>query len=265
MSSSTSLALPRARHKPKTSSRWSPICWNSSGNTWNDCQLASISFCHQTSTPAWPRYTVLCRAAPKGISSMSSAQNGRVASISPRLIAAQALRTRSSFDSGIARPVLPLGKTPPISAQVFPAALVFTSRRRPSALPSCWHVGHGRPACRVLRRTERGRRGRRVGAARYRSGCMKKFLLAALLIAAATLSGPVACALSAEQQHGGPQAPLRASLPDIEDEVMCPTCGVPLALAFSPQAERERQFIRDQIDRGRTKQEIKDALVAEFG
>jgi cytochrome c-type biogenesis protein CcmH len=94
---------------------------------------------------------------------------------------------------------------------------------------------------------------------------MKKFLLAALLIAAATLSGPIASALSAEQQHGGPQAPLRASLPDIEDEVMCPTCGVPLALAFSPQAERERQFIRGQIDRGRTKQEIKDALVAEFG
>ena len=46
---------------------------------------------------------------------------------------------------------------------------------------------------------------------------------------------------------------------------MCPTCGVPLALAFSPQAERERQFIRDQIDQGRTKAQIKDALVAEFG
>jgi cytochrome c-type biogenesis protein CcmH len=57
----------------------------------------------------------------------------------------------------------------------------------------------------------------------------------------------------------------RASLPDIEDEVMCPTCGVPLELAFSPQAERERGFIRAEIARGKTKGQIKDALVSEFG
>src|SRR5262245_50559053 len=56
-----------------------------------------------------------------------------------------------------------------------------------------------------------------------------------------------------------------ASLPDIEDEVMCPTCGVPLNQAFSPQAERERTFIRAQIAKGRSKQEIKDMLVSEFG
>jgi cytochrome c-type biogenesis protein CcmH len=56
-----------------------------------------------------------------------------------------------------------------------------------------------------------------------------------------------------------------ASLPDIEDEVMCPTCGVPLSHAFSPQAERQREFIRAQIERGRTKDQIKQALVAEFG
>jgi cytochrome c-type biogenesis protein CcmH len=57
----------------------------------------------------------------------------------------------------------------------------------------------------------------------------------------------------------------RASLPDIEDEVMCPSCGTPLALAFSPQAERERNFIRRQIAAGKTKGEIKDALVSEYG
>ena len=61
------------------------------------------------------------------------------------------------------------------------------------------------------------------------------------------------------------QSATRASLPDIEDEVMCPTCGVPLSHAFSPQAERERDFIRAEIERGRSKQQIKDALVAEFG
>ena len=57
----------------------------------------------------------------------------------------------------------------------------------------------------------------------------------------------------------------QASLPDIEDEVMCPTCGVPLNHAFSPQAERQRDFIRAQIERGRDKEQIKNALVAEFG
>jgi cytochrome c-type biogenesis protein CcmH len=57
----------------------------------------------------------------------------------------------------------------------------------------------------------------------------------------------------------------RASLTDIEDEVMCPICGTPLYLAAAPQAERERAFIRRLIDRGQTKDEIKDALVREYG
>lgn len=62
-----------------------------------------------------------------------------------------------------------------------------------------------------------------------------------------------------------PAAPARASLPDIEDEVMCPICGTLLELSESPQADRERVFIRDQIAAGRDKQQIKDALVAQYG
>ena len=57
----------------------------------------------------------------------------------------------------------------------------------------------------------------------------------------------------------------RASLPDIEDEVMCPICGTLLELSESPQAQRERAFIRARIARGDSKQEIKDALVREYG
>jgi cytochrome c-type biogenesis protein CcmH len=57
----------------------------------------------------------------------------------------------------------------------------------------------------------------------------------------------------------------RASLPDIEDEVMCPVCGTLLELAQSPQADRERVFIRKLIARGETKQQIKNTLVAEYG
>jgi len=55
------------------------------------------------------------------------------------------------------------------------------------------------------------------------------------------------------------------SLPDIEDEVMCPTCGFSLALSESPQANQIRDLIRDLIGEGLSKDEIKDALVAEYG
>lgn len=56
-----------------------------------------------------------------------------------------------------------------------------------------------------------------------------------------------------------------ATLPDIEDEVMCPVCGIALGLSGSPAAERERAFIREQIERGLDKEEIKAALVEEYG
>jgi cytochrome c-type biogenesis protein CcmH len=64
---------------------------------------------------------------------------------------------------------------------------------------------------------------------------------------------------------GSAAAQTRASLPDIEDEVMCPICGTLLQLSDSPQAERERELIRRLIGEGRDKEQIKDALVAEYG
>jgi cytochrome c-type biogenesis protein CcmH len=64
---------------------------------------------------------------------------------------------------------------------------------------------------------------------------------------------------------GATAAEPRASLPDIEDEVMCVQCGTPLSLSRAAVAERERAFIRREIARGKSKQEIKDALVDRFG
>ena len=47
---------------------------------------------------------------------------------------------------------------------------------------------------------------------------------------------------------------------------MCPVCGTSLGIASeAPQAERERAFIQGMIDDCRSKDEIKAALVAEFG
>jgi cytochrome c-type biogenesis protein CcmH len=57
----------------------------------------------------------------------------------------------------------------------------------------------------------------------------------------------------------------RTTLPDVEDEVMCTICGTLLAESESPQADRERVLIRRLIAQGKTKQQIEDALVAEYG
>jgi cytochrome c-type biogenesis protein CcmH len=75
----------------------------------------------------------------------------------------------------------------------------------------------------------------------------------------------IAGALLALAAPGPAWAQERASLPDIEDEVMCPICGTPLEQSQAPQAERERALIRRLIAQGATKDEIKDALVAEYG
>lgn len=57
----------------------------------------------------------------------------------------------------------------------------------------------------------------------------------------------------------------RADLVDLEDEVMCVTCKVPLNIAEGAQPDSQRAFIRELIAQGRTKPEIKEALVAEYG
>jgi cytochrome c-type biogenesis protein CcmH len=57
----------------------------------------------------------------------------------------------------------------------------------------------------------------------------------------------------------------RASLTDVEDEVMCLECGTALNVSNSQVADQEREFIAELIAQGKTKQQVKDALVAEYG
>jgi cytochrome c-type biogenesis protein CcmH len=57
----------------------------------------------------------------------------------------------------------------------------------------------------------------------------------------------------------------RASLTDIENDVMCVACHEPLAVAESPQAYAERAFIRGLIAQGLTKAQIERQLVAQYG
>lgn len=80
----------------------------------------------------------------------------------------------------------------------------------------------------------------------------------AVAVAATLLAGG---GLSAQAATPQPQT----SLSEISSEVMCPVCGTLLELAESPQALREKAFVSRLVEEGKTKEEIKDALVAEYG
>lgn len=65
---------------------------------------------------------------------------------------------------------------------------------------------------------------------------------------------------------GGAGAPQpKTTLPVITRQVMCVTCKIPLNVAESPQADRERAFIQRLIDQGLGETQIKRALVAQYG
>ncbi len=80
--------------------------------------------------------------------------------------------------------------------------------------------------------------------------------LVALSMALALATAAAGAATAAEPQ---------TSLPDVEDEVMCVTCNVPLNIAESPQASRQRALIRRLVDQGLTKEQVKAELVSEYG
>jgi cytochrome c-type biogenesis protein CcmH/NrfF len=75
----------------------------------------------------------------------------------------------------------------------------------------------------------------------------------AALLAALVLASPAAAATP------------RASLTDVEDEVMCVQCGTVLNISQSAVADRERAFIRRRIADGMDKAQIKRALAAQYG
>lgn len=77
-------------------------------------------------------------------------------------------------------------------------------------------------------------------------------LCLAALVAALTVPAPA-------------RATVRASLPQIEREVMCVVCGVPLNIAASQQADRERAFIRGLISQGADERQIKRELIGQYG
>jgi cytochrome c-type biogenesis protein CcmH len=83
--------------------------------------------------------------------------------------------------------------------------------------------------------------------------------------AGAALVALLALALAGPLALGAVAATPQTSLSEISSEVMCPVCGTLLELAESPQALREKAFVSRLVAEGRSKDQIKDALVAEYG
>jgi cytochrome c-type biogenesis protein CcmH len=81
--------------------------------------------------------------------------------------------------------------------------------------------------------------------------------LPAVLALALSLALVAAAAAAAAQP--------RTTLSDVEDEVMCDTCNVPLNIAESDRADQERAAIRRLIAQGLTKQQILAELKSTYG
>ncbi len=95
---------------------------------------------------------------------------------------------------------------------------------------------------------------------------MKASPPAALALAAALLAVTLhAVAPPAAFGLGPDGIKIRTTLPAVESQAMCVTCKIPLPVADSLQATRERAFIQRLIDRGLTETQIKRALVHEYG
>lgn len=84
----------------------------------------------------------------------------------------------------------------------------------------------------------------------------RRSLVTALAVVVAALALGVASA---------PAAQPRFSLDEISTELMCPECGTRLDLSNSPAANQIRDEVRRLQAEGRTKEQVKDQLVEEFG
>ena len=104
--------------------------------------------------------------------------------------------------------------------------------------------------------TEPGSSGRRIATVARTTSIIARTITTAIVACALALpAGALAASASTP----------KASLTDIENDVICVSCHEPLALAQSPQAESERNFIRMLIAEGQTKAQIEQALVGQYG
>jgi cytochrome c-type biogenesis protein CcmH len=84
-------------------------------------------------------------------------------------------------------------------------------------------------------------------------------LVLALALSAAALG------TTAQAANTSSPAATKASYLEVVDDVMCVVCHEPLGVAQSPEAFQERDYIRQLVAQGKTRKEIEDALVQQYG
>lgn len=92
-----------------------------------------------------------------------------------------------------------------------------------------------------------------------RRPALRAWRLAARHVMMALLAGALilpAAALAAQP---------KVSLTAIEGQYMCTSCGEPLPLAQSPQAQSEKEFLAGLVNRGMTARQIQSVMVASYG
>jgi cytochrome c-type biogenesis protein CcmH len=80
------------------------------------------------------------------------------------------------------------------------------------------------------------------------------------LVALALMLAPGATNASAAMSNQD-----RTSYIEVVNDVMCVVCHEPLAVAQSPEAFQERDYIRQLIAQGKTRTQIEDDLVTQYG
>jgi cytochrome c-type biogenesis protein CcmH/NrfF len=83
----------------------------------------------------------------------------------------------------------------------------------------------------------------------------------ATMLAIACLTAAALAGAGAARANPAP----RASYIEVLNDVMCVVCHEPLAVAQSPEAFQERQYIRTLIAQGETKGQIEHNLVEQYG
>jgi cytochrome c-type biogenesis protein CcmH len=98
---------------------------------------------------------------------------------------------------------------------------------------------------------------------RHRIGVLALSLAAATAIVAALAAGTAAADTTAGNATAGSVA--KASYLDVVNDVMCVVCREPLGVAQSPEAFQERDYIRQLIAQGKTRKQIENDLVQQYG
>ena len=91
---------------------------------------------------------------------------------------------------------------------------------------------------------------------------MRRATLTATAVTAAALLAASAALFAAAPALAVTQ---RTSFIAIEQQVMCVTCGIPLAEADSIAAQQEKAYIQRLVSAGETAAQIKSQLVSEYG